>query len=193
MSRAVLLIGEGQVEQARQALEGILVHQPSYRPARDLLIRLEEKAGRTAAVRGHVFEILRQSPDDPKANLQLAAWQAEAGSFRLAEATLRAVLERNRSPVILNNLAWAIREQGRAAEALPYAEEAVRLAPDFASAHDTRAVVLADLGRTAEAVEAAAAAERCAPDNRAIRERAARIRAGRPVPRAGDPAPPAAD
>ncbi len=183
VSLAVLLLEEKRRDEARQVLEAALVRHPDFRPARSMLIRIEHEAGRLESMREHVFALLRQTPRDPAANLQLAEWQVEAGHPDLAEATLWAVLEQHRVPAVLNNLAWVIRQQGRAAEALALAEEAVRLAPGFASARDTLAVVLSDLGRTAEALEAAAEAERLAPENRTIRDRAAGLRAGRPVPR----------
>jgi predicted Zn-dependent protease len=183
ISLAALLLDEKRTEEARQILEGLLVHQPRYRPARDLLIRMDQAAGRTVSMRDHIFEILRQNPNDPMANLQLAGWQGEAGRFDLAEAGLRAVLAQRRAPVVLNNLAWALRQQGKAADAVPLAEEAVRGNPGLASGWDTLAMALSDLRRSKEALDAVEKAAKLDPSSRVIRDHADALRAGRAVPR----------
>jgi cellulose synthase operon protein C len=53
----------------------------------------------------------------------------------------------------LNNLAWVLLQEGRAAAARPFAERALRLAPDDPRVMDTLALVLSELDELDQAVE----------------------------------------
>ena len=53
----------------------------------------------------------------------------------------------------LNNLAWVLLDEGQAAAARPFAERALRLAPDEPSVMDTLACVLTELGELEPAIE----------------------------------------
>jgi tetratricopeptide (TPR) repeat protein len=54
-------------------------------------------------------------------------------------------------PAPLNNACYILAGAGRAAEGLPYCEQAVAAAPDIAPIHDSYAAALAALGRCSEA------------------------------------------
>jgi tetratricopeptide (TPR) repeat protein len=64
-----------------------------------------------------------------------------------------------------NNLAWALQQEGKSAEANVYFARAVELQPDYVSAQYNWGVALLEQGRPADAVELLVAAVRLAPEH----------------------------
>ena len=115
-----------------------------------------------------------------------AGWvltRQHAAHFRSEEALWRYTLAKNPQAWIgHNNLAFALSGDGKFAEALAHATEAMRLKPDYTDAHLTRAEALLGLGRLDEARAAAAAADKLLPKPPAVLHEklgSALLRAGR--------------
>ena len=82
--------------------------------------------------------ILADNPDDPEANFAMAMESATLGNFSLAEVHLsRAIKTNPKEPALQNNMAKVLLELGRAREALRFAEEAAKLAPNSTQVRDT--------------------------------------------------------
>jgi tetratricopeptide (TPR) repeat protein len=64
-----------------------------------------------------------------------------------------------------SNLATALDQAGKPAEALPFARDAVRMKPDYANTHESLGVILLKLGQTADAAAELAEATRMDPKN----------------------------
>jgi tetratricopeptide (TPR) repeat protein len=88
---------------------------------------------------------------------QLRLWRESRGLYEHALAATRP------NALIIANLGRVMAEEGRAAEALPFLESAVRLAPRDAKARDALGHALSLAGRPAEAVEQFRAAVALAP------------------------------
>lgn len=108
-------------------------------------------------------------------------------------ATRRALALAPDEPVLLNDLAWRLAQDGRSGEALPLARRAVALAPWNGAFIDTLAFVAADLGRCREALSLQDRAVDLLPQSPSLRERLAdyTARCGE-APGGAAPAPPAA-
>lgn len=95
----------------------------------------------------------KQFPNDLVFKSHLGTSALQAKDFALAESLNREVLSRNPDDVAaLNNLAWAIVQQGKPG-ALEYAERANRLASDEPALMDTLAAALASAGQLPKAIE----------------------------------------
>ena len=88
----------------------------------------------------------------------------EAGNPAAAEESYRSALQYDRDRLDANSeLAELLLQQGRAGDALPYAERAGQLAPTRYSVHQTLARVYTGLGKTGDAAEQLRLALRYAP------------------------------
>src|SRR6202035_3251674 len=115
----------------------------------------------------HARSAVRIAPQNPQAHNAMGMIMTEANRPQIGEYHYRKVLELSgrRDPILLSNLAWNLKNQGRMAEARALYEEAVAAAPDILQ-------TLLGWARLEEAdrnVEAAAElldrAERLAPEN----------------------------
>lgn len=110
-------------------------------------------------------------PDQPRlqADLETAARLRAQGQAEAAAAILeRLARTAPDRPEILNNLANALADLGRLAEARRRLEQALALAPDWAEAHANLALVLDGLGVFDAGLDAHRLAARLAPDQAAI-------------------------
>lgn len=172
-------MAESRWPEARRTLEEALGQYPQLLAARRLLAIWAHQQQDVAALNTHLAGWLRQSPKDPIALQLLAERYATARQFDRTEAILRYLVNRHPSAGLWNGLAWALWRQERNDEALPAAEEAVRLAPEYADAWANLAAIRWDLGRRDEAHAALAEAERLSPTSEVVRARAMLIRDGR--------------
>lgn len=105
--------------------------------------------------------ILSRDLDDPGANAVMGSICGIRGDHRGAERHLRRSLRSGKAPVAAkHDLATSLLAQGRAAEAEPFAREAVKIAPNVWLFHETLAEVLKELGKTEEAERERAESER---------------------------------
>ncbi|MCX7818239.1 MAG: tetratricopeptide repeat protein [Kiritimatiellae bacterium] len=176
LTLAATAMAENRWLDARRTLEQALGEYPNLLAARRLLTVWAHQQRDSAALNTHLVGWLRQSPKEPTALQLLADRYAELRQFDRAEAVLRFLAERYPSATHFNGLAWTLWRQGRADEALPAAEEAVRRAPTYADAWANLAAIRWDLGRRDEAMAALAEAERLSPTSETVRARAALLR-----------------
>ena len=103
-----------------------------------------ERAGGAAAARTAYAAFLERWPANTGASIGLANTLYAAGELRQAEAVLREAERRDpASPIVLNNLAQTLSDQGRDEEALPIIERAVAAGgPHAAAIADTRRSIL---------------------------------------------------
>ena len=92
---------------------------------------------------------LKRWPDNVNASVGLANTYYAAGELKDAERVLRAALARAPdSPVVLNNLAQTLSDQGRNGEALPLIERAAAAGgPHAAAVQETRQTILGRMGK----------------------------------------------
>jgi putative PEP-CTERM system TPR-repeat lipoprotein len=96
---------------------------------------------------------LKDYPKDSAFRVHLGVTAMEAKQFASAERHFKAVLElQPASPIGLNNLAWALMQQGKPG-ALAYAEKANQLAPEQPAFMDTLAAAMAEKGQLANALD----------------------------------------
>jgi putative PEP-CTERM system TPR-repeat lipoprotein len=103
-------------------------------------------------------------PEDRTVYLYRAGYYKHLGKRRDAIAQYRKLLElKSDDALVLNELAWLLMEENPS-EALGYAEKAVSLAPRFAPALDTLALVLIEMGQDNRALSMAIRAHEAAPE-----------------------------
>jgi Flp pilus assembly protein TadD len=136
-------------------------------------------------------ELVNRFPEEPNAHYARGAFlmtveESEAG---LAEFRRVLAMQPSHVPAMLQ-LAFHLMKEGRYDEALPYAESAVEVQPDFFAAHNAQGRVLLELGQTDRAIAALEKAATLAPNSVQTWFALARAyqRAGRPedVKRARD-------
>ncbi len=162
---------EGDLAAARRDLEGTVKQSPAMIPAWEMLIWLDYTERKQDVAEKHAHELLRIDPNNATANHFMGSFQLGQKKYVQAEASLRTSLARRRDPAVLNDLAWSIFMQGRAAEALPFAREAAAAQPESAAAVDTLAAVLAATGARDEALEIIDRLLEKQPDDAQLRER----------------------
>jgi tetratricopeptide (TPR) repeat protein len=160
--RACHLLAQGRPDEAATAFDVAAARAPddprviAGRVHAGLASLGEARArGRVAAFEDTVRLRSERRPDDPVDWLVLACAADLRGDLDLAESRYRATLRLDpRNGVAANNLAWLLAvRRARPAEALPLAEQAVRLLGASAHALDTRGTIRRLLGDAAGATE----------------------------------------
>lgn len=103
-----------------------------------------ERAGSTASARTAYARFLERWPQNVAAAIGLANALHAAGELQEAERVLREAERREpTSPIVLNNLAQTLSDQGKDEEALPFIERAVAAGgPHAAAIQETRRTIL---------------------------------------------------
>lgn len=117
-------------------------------------LRLAIHEGRTHEMERIADNLLAFEPGNPWGNLALGLIHFARDRHDLAEAAFLRVAGREPLPIALNNLSWILTQQGRHAEALPFARRAVEADPLGAPLWHTLGTVLTGLGRHTEAARA---------------------------------------
>ncbi len=163
---------EAAVPEATEALVGrIVATNPNHVPAtQDLALRLLRR-GALAEAETHARNAVRIAPNEPQSHNLLGMVLTEAHQPRTGEFHYHRVLELSgaRDPILLANLAWCLKLQGRMAEARALYEESVAAAPDvFQTLLGWARLEEADrqFGRAAELLDRA---ERLAPGHPSLR------------------------
>jgi tetratricopeptide (TPR) repeat protein len=155
-----------------------LTEQGTKPEAAKALLRADARTakGDQAGARAALVEATALDPRLVTAHLTLAAAFEEQKDYDKAIERYRQVLTVNpNDPIALNNLAYALAvHRGKAAEALPYAELAMKVARGRSiEIADTLAWVQHLLGRDREAAEIMARVVKAAPDRALLRLHAA--------------------
>jgi putative PEP-CTERM system TPR-repeat lipoprotein len=151
-----------------EQLEIALQRSPSERFAIELA-KLQWDAGRQEDALQSLQEWSAAHPESRLSRFLSATFLAALGRHDEEIAQLEQVLQLSpQDPVVLNNLAWALRGQDPE-RALIYAERAVELDRSSASATDTLAQILLQVGQTTRGLELARYASSLAPNDMTIR------------------------
>ena len=143
----------GKPRGAARALEAALEQRPAAVLARKLALALRH-AGDDAASQATLEAWLAHAPGDLETRLTLADLHLAADRPAAARHQLmKVVTVRPSGATALNNLAWALLEEGRARAARTYAERALNVAPHEPQVMDTLALVLIELGELDDAIE----------------------------------------
>lgn len=146
-------IRAGRWSAARDRLAPLSRKYPALLEAWMLQARADVAMRDRAAAEYHLSGILRLDRTNPMALQILASLRIEDKHWAEAEALLRTALSRGRTPYILNDLAWTLLQQNRAAEAEALAREAAAAAPKNSAIADTLAQIETALGRTAQSAK----------------------------------------
>jgi tetratricopeptide (TPR) repeat protein len=153
---------------------------------------LVQMAGRAAfsvlglkpEARARFEELLARYPDTPNLHYAYGAYLMQQGEEQAepALAAFRKELEVDPKAVYARlEIAFELLKRGEYAQSLPYAEQAVRLAPGLFAAHHALGRALVDTGEVARGVSELEQAVRLAPDSPEMRAALARayVTAGR--------------
>jgi len=138
------------------------------KPGSDVIVQLgmaKWQAGDTEGTLRDAREWLDANPKDTKVLFHLANSYLQLGRNQEARETYKKLVELKPSdPVVLNNLAWLLREEDPK-KAIQYAEQATELAPEWGAALDTLGTILLDRGKHEEAFLKFQLASRKAPND----------------------------
>jgi Tfp pilus assembly protein PilF len=154
LSMARVAFHRRDLRQARDFTEQILSAQRNHIGAMEMLLRIDLAESRKAEAEEHVRALLSINPDHALANFVLGTLYYERRQFALAEAALRASADAQPAPETLNSLAYVLVKNGKPADALPLAEQALELNDADGAIWDTYGLALLRTGRVDEAREA---------------------------------------
>src|SRR5262249_822891 len=105
-------------------------HHNTFWAAHDLALELMRR-GALDDAEPHARNALRMAPENPQAHALMGRLMSQAHPPAAGESHYRKALAlaKARDPILLGDLAWNLRNQGRMAEARKLYEEAVALAP----------------------------------------------------------------
>jgi tetratricopeptide (TPR) repeat protein len=152
--RGRILAARGDTAGAVTAYTASLAKLPQPGPAAELGDLLAASGDRAGAQRQ--YDLVRASAallkaDGVDVDAELAVFAAEHGDVPAAVTAAQAAHGRHPSISVADALAWSLHMAGRDAEALPYADRALRLGTRNASMHYHRGVIRAALGDRAGA------------------------------------------
>jgi tetratricopeptide (TPR) repeat protein len=109
----------------------VQVHPNTVWATHDLAVMLFGR-GAIAEAELHARNAVRIAPENPQSHNLLAMITTEANRPQVGEYHYRKAIElsRGRDPILLANLAWNLKNQGRMAEARQIYEESSAMAPD---------------------------------------------------------------
>ena len=160
----------GQDEAANTLLRRIVLLHPNTLWATHELTLVLFGKGAVAEAESHARNAVRIAPQNPQSHNLLGMIMTEANRPQIGEYHYRKVIELNRTrdPILLANLAWNLRNQGRMAESRQLYEESSAQAPDVLQTWLGWAR-LEEADRNVErAAELLDRAERLAPNNPSV-------------------------
>jgi Tfp pilus assembly protein PilF len=123
---------QGQTRAAEALLRRIVALDPNNLPATLELATALLAKGAIIEAEIHARNAVRLAPDNPRAHNLVGMIMTEANRPQIGEYHYRRVLAltNNRDPILLANLAWSLKNQGRMDEARTLYEESVAAAPN---------------------------------------------------------------
>ena len=154
-NQASILAGQGRLEEAAEAYEGLLALTPKDAEAHAALASVLRHLSRWDEAAAQYRRALELRPES-------APWQSALGDVLQARGDLEAAAAAYRAAIALDpstgvaesGLGNVLREQGHLEEALDHCRRAVHLAPDYPLGHSDLGYCLQELGRQDEALDA---------------------------------------
>ncbi|HQT72365.1 MAG TPA: sulfotransferase [Acidiphilium sp.] len=161
---------EGRSTAAIALVARLAALPPETAAAHVLHAQLLASAGRHAEAEAPARRAVQLAPRDPAAHHLLGLIQTETGRAAYGERHYRiaAALSETANPVLLGNLAWNLRQQGRLDEAATIYAQVLQGAARTPRSVGGLAQVEAGRGRLDEAAALAAEAVTADPDNRSL-------------------------
>jgi tetratricopeptide (TPR) repeat protein len=124
---------QGNARAAEALIRRIVALDPNNLGATNELALILLGKGNLADAEHHARNAVRIAPENPQAHNLLGMIMTEANRPQIGEYHYRRVLELNgqRDPILLANLAWNLKNQGRMPEARVLYDEAVAAAPNI--------------------------------------------------------------
>ena len=137
--------------EARAELEQVLRLNPRLVKAWEMLVAVDFGERKRELAEDHVRALLTLDPANYEGNLMLGSFQYERGQYSLAAASYRTALEAQRTPVVLNDLAYLLVGEGNYKEAEALIGEACAMKPGDPLLLSTRGELYLRTGRLDEA------------------------------------------
>ena len=151
LSLARIALARNNRKAARSQLEYLLQTTPGHLESLEMLLRLDVQERRHDAAERDVARTLAVDGRNALANYVLGTMQLGAQQYALAESSFSVSLATERSPEVLNDLAWLLGQRGEFAEAEKLARECLALDENHREAWDTLGFILLKAGKLAEA------------------------------------------
>ena len=156
--QAQVALAEGNLKDAREAFLNALKVRPENEPVRNAILELDLRLDDRVTLGVHAKEFLSYDPTFPFANYAMGSNALIDNRPQDAIVYLRrAAVQDSRmpyAPAAYNDLAEAYRRTNRWEDAIAAANEAIRLAPELAVAHETAASAYLGKGDLANAESA---------------------------------------
>jgi putative PEP-CTERM system TPR-repeat lipoprotein len=169
--QADLLADQGDFRRAEQLVQALYERYPDDIGVMRKLVEVQRAGNITEHAAAVLVDWLERHPDDGAARVMLAQLRVEMGQPDAGQALLEDLLASNAAhrsnPLILNNLAWLLRES-EPERALGYAERALRADPDSAAVKDTLGFLLVKTGDLQRGLALLKEASRAAPADATI-------------------------
>ena len=152
--QGMLAMAEGRPQDAIAAYRrGLSIADNNF--FRSRLATAEARSGHVDQAEKTLLPWIKEHPDDAVARLAMGDIYVAADRPADAEVQYAAILKKSPNNALAeNNLAWALSQLGKNAEALEHAQHAASLAPRSSQVLDTLGVVLMKNGKADEAVTA---------------------------------------
>jgi putative PEP-CTERM system TPR-repeat lipoprotein len=169
--KADLLVEMGEYARAERLMRALFERYPDDTGVMRELVSVQ-RAGNALADAEQVLEDwLARYPDDAASSVMLAQVQAELGKTDIARQSLEALMAAGTAfqsdPLVLNNLAWLLRDADPE-RALGYAERALRADPTSAAIKDTLGILLVQAGELARGLDLLEQARQAEPADATI-------------------------
>ena len=124
---------QGKAQAAEALIRRLVALDPNNLVATNELALILFGKGNLAEAEAHARNAVRIAPENPQAHNLMGMILTEANRPQIGEYHYRRVLELTgqRDPILLANLAWNLKSQGRMAEARTLYEESVAAAPEI--------------------------------------------------------------
>lgn len=154
LNQAMQAHSAGQLDQAGQLYQDLLLRQPEQVDGLHLFGVLQAQQGRHEQAEALIRRALALRPEEAIFHNNLGNVCAERGRHEEAESCYRAALDRDPTRLdAMNNLGVLLSRRGQAADAELLLKGVIRLSPDFADARQNLASHFLRAGRLGEAVQ----------------------------------------
>ena len=160
-----LALARNEYSMARRYFTEALAMRPGTVQIIEQLLQIDMLEHNEQGAQTHIRHILNMDPDNAMANYALGSLQIKNKDYALAVDSLQRSATRRESPVVLNDLAWALCKQGRLDDALRYSMKSLGIDKNSAVAWDTMGVILTGMNRFDKARVAIDKAAALAPKN----------------------------